>query len=503
MTLHPSLQNEPSDLVGGQFLPIAGNEIVSTNPARPAEVLWSGTPVLSHVDIAVKAARAALPVWSQWPIEKRIAVLRRYQVIVARRKQEIGELICDETGKAMWDSQAEAGILAGKVDITLDDSEFGGFGRVKEFSFNLSESRIGRCNYKPHGVMAVIGPYNFPAHLPNGHIVPALLMGNTVILKPSEKTPATGQALVEMFHEALEAEGAPAGVVNLVQGGPQTAIKLTTNPDIDGILFTGSWPVGRKILEANLDHPGKMVALELGGNNPAVVMPDAHLEQAVIEVVRAAFVTTGQRCTCTRRLIVHEDIAERFTAAVVKAASALVVGDPRSEKPVFIGPLISEVARGTVLAFQAKLIESGAESLLKAEPRSTDGSTEGHYITPGILRVDRFSATDSCDAGCDMEVFGPLLRITTVASLDEAIEQANATRYGLAASIFTTDPESQRRFVAAMSTRGPQVQAASCRLAAWDSPGTIAPPDRSASTTAHSRSLQWLRAATAPCCHRA
>jgi succinylglutamic semialdehyde dehydrogenase len=448
MSFHPSLHHVPSDLVAGKFIPIAGNEITSINPASPAENLWTGTPVLDHVDKAVAAAREALPRWSQWPIEKRIAVLRRYQSIVAQRKLEIGELICDETGKAMWDSQAEAGILAGKVDITLDDSEYGGFGRVKDYKFNLSESRIGACNYKPHGVMAVIGPYNFPAHLPNGHIVPALLMGNTVVLKPSEKTPATGQALIEMFHEALEAEGAPAGVVNLVQGGPQTAIKLTTHTDVDGILFTGSWPVGRKILESNLDSPGRMVALELGGNNPTVVMPDAHLEQAAIEVVRAAFVTTGQRCTCTRRLIVHDDIADRFTAAIVKAAKHLVVGDPRSVEPVFIGPLISAEARDSVLAFQDRLIESGAESLLTAEPRSTDGSQDGYYITPAILKVANFTAADSDDAGCDMEVFGPLLRVATVKSLDEAIEQANATRYGLAASIFTTDSEAQRRFVA-------------------------------------------------------
>ncbi len=448
MGFHSSLRNAPSDLIAGKFVPLSGDEITSTNPAHPDRKLWSGSPVIGHVNEAVAAARAALPIWSQWPIEKRIAVLRRYQTIVAQRKQEIGELICDETGKAMWDSQAEAGILAGKVDITLDDSENGGFGRVKDYRFNLTESRIGACNYKPHGVMAVIGPYNFPAHLPNGHIVPALVMGNTVVLKPSEKTPATGQALIEMFHEALEAEGAPAGVVNLVQGGPQTAVKLTTHTDIDGILFTGSWPVGRKILEANLDNPGRMVALELGGNNPTVVMPDAHLEQAAIEVVRASFVTTGQRCTCTRRLIVHEDIAERFTSAIVKAAKQLVVGDPRSEDPVFIGPLVSAEARDAVLAFQKRLVDSGAELLLEAEPRSTDGSTDGYYITPAVLKVDRFVAEDSNDAGCDMEVFGPLLRVTTVASLDEAIEQANATRYGLAASIFTTNTEAQKRFVA-------------------------------------------------------
>ncbi len=445
---HPGLKHEPSDLIAGQFRALPGDTIKSVNPARLSQTIWQGTPVLAHVDEAVAGARKALAIWSQWPIEKRIAVLRRYQAIASDRKQLVGELICDETGKALWDSLAEAGILAGKVDITLDDSEFGGFHRVKPYGFEITPSRTGQCQYRPHGVMAVIGPYNFPAHLPNGHIVPALLMGNTIVLKPSEKAPGAGQALVEMLSEALQAEGAPPGVINLVQGGAETAVKLTSHSDIDGILFTGSWPVGRKILEANLDHPGRIVALELGGNNPTVVMPDAHLEQAAIEVVRASFVTTGQRCTCTRRLIVHESIAARFTHAVVEAARHLVVGDPRSEKPVFIGPLISGAAREAVLAFQDKLIAGGGEPLLRCEPRSTDGSTDGHYITPGVIRVDRFIADDSDDCGCDQEVFGPLLRVASVRNLDEAIQQANATRYGLASAIFTTDPQAQRRFIA-------------------------------------------------------
>ncbi len=445
---HEALKHAPSDLIAGQFRSLSGDSIRSTNPAQPSRAIWQGSPVPTHVDEAVAAARKALPVWSQWPIERRIAVLRRFQSIATERKQQMGELICDETGKALWDSLAEAGILAGKVDITLDDSEFGGFHRVKPYGFDITASRTGQCHYRPHGVMAVIGPYNFPMHLPNGHIVPALLMGNTIVLKPSEKAPATGQALVEMLSEALEAEGAPPGVVNLVQGAAETAVKLTAHADIDGILFTGSWPVGRKILEANLDHPGRIVALELGGNNPTVVMPDAHLEQSAIEVVRASFITTGQRCTCTRRLIVHEAIADRFIHAVVEAAKRIVVGDPRSEKPVFIGPLISAQARDAVMSFHEKLIASGGEALLRCEPRSTDGSTDGHYITPGVIRVKRFVADDSDDCGCDQEVFGPILRVTTVKNLDEAIQQANATRYGLASAIFTTNPDAQKRFIA-------------------------------------------------------
>ncbi|MEO1583089.1 MAG: aldehyde dehydrogenase family protein [Planctomycetota bacterium] len=446
---HPALQNEPSDLIGGEFRSIRGDGIRSLNPARPAETIYGFDPNIDHVDQAVASASAAGRVWARWPMERRIAVLRRYQALCAERKDSLGSLICDETGKAMWDSMAEAGILAGKVDITLDDSEHGGLRRVTGYDVPLTDTRTGRCSFRPHGVMAVIGPYNFPAHLPNGHIIPALATGNTVVFKPSEKTPAVGQALVEMLDEALRAEGAPAGVVNLVQGGPETAIRLTTHAGIDGILFTGSWPVGRKILESNLDRPGRIVALEMGGNNPAIVMPDANMRQAAIEVTRGAFITTGQRCTCTRRLIVHESVADQFVAAVCKIAGNLVVAHPRSEHPVFMGPIVSADARDAVLAFQERLVEDGATTLLASTTRSLDAEgDDGYYVTPGVLEIERFVADESRDAGCDLEVFGPLLRVCRVGSLDDAIEQANATRFGLASSIFTTDPESRARFLA-------------------------------------------------------
>jgi succinylglutamic semialdehyde dehydrogenase len=291
--------------------------------------------------------------------------------------------------------------------------------------------------------MGVVGPYNFPAHLPNGHIVPALLTGNTVVFKPSDKAPAVGQMLTEMLDEALSESGAPVGVVNLVQGKAEVASALVNHDGLDGVLFTGSWPVGRKILESNLDRPGRVIALEMGGNNPAVVMPDADLFQAVVEIVRCAFNTTGQRCTSTRRLIVHETVADRLIPAIVKAASSLVIGDPKSGRPVFMGPIISEQARDAVFEAQRRFAASGGRVILESTPVP---GLDGWYLTPSIVMVERF-AIDVDDCGCDEEVFGPLLRITTVKSLDDAIEQANATRYGLSASIFTADANSQERFL--------------------------------------------------------
>ena len=449
---HPSLRHDPCDLIGGEFAPIPGDALRSHNPARPAETVWAGSPKTEHVDRAVAAARSAFAQWSRAPIAHRAEALRAYQALCRARAAEITALIRDEVGKAEWESGQEAAALAGKVDITLDESDMGARRRVSEIQLALTETRRGVCRFRPHGVMAVIGPFNFPAHLPNGHIVPALLLGNTIVLKPSDKTPAVGQMMGELFHEALASVGAPAGVVNVVQGGAAPSVRLTTHVGIDGVLFTGSWRVGRRILEANLDHPGRIIALEMGGNNPAIVMDDADLRQAVLECARAAFNTTGQRCTCTRRIIVHEKVADRFMDALVKVASGLRIGAPDDPDPVFMGPIIREEARSAALAFVDDLARSGGEVALA--PRALDDvahGADGHFVSPGIVRVDRFSRADTGpghDAGCDVEVFGPVVRIAVVSNYEDAIAQANATRYGLASSIFTTNAETVERFLA-------------------------------------------------------
>lgn len=449
LSTHPSLANPPCDVIGGRVTALTGDAIRSTNPARPSETVWLGSPRLEHVDHAVKEAKRALKAWSRTAREDRFAALRRFARIANDRKAHLAALIRDETGKPQWDAEGEAGVIGAKVDITLDSTEHGALRRVTDYAVRLSDSRTGACRFRPHGVMAVVGPYNFPAHLPNGHIVPALAMGNTIVFKPSDKAPACGQMLVEML---LEAEF-PEGVINMVHGGADVATKLVSHREVDGVLFTGSWPVGRKILEANLDQPHKIVALEMGGNNAAIVMPDCDLKQAVIECVRSAFVTTGQRCTCTRRIIVHKEIADRFIAAFCKAASNLLIGDPRgvgldgSREQVFMGPLISEQARTQVGEFFQSIVNAGGRALV--QPTLIDDPSGGHYISPGVVLVDRFTLGEdaSRDAGCDLEVFGPIVRILVTGTLDDAIEQANATKYGLAASIFTKDEEAVERFL--------------------------------------------------------
>ncbi len=449
---HASLKHAPCNLIGGRAIPLPREAIRSHNPARPDERIWTGSPILAHADDAVAAARAALAEWRHWPLDRRIGILRAYQRLVAAKQEAIASLICDEAGKVLWEARQEAALLGAKVEITLNETPIEGpMSRIKGFELALGPGRAGRCFFRQHGVMSVIGPFNFPMHLPNGHIVPALAAGNTVVLKPSEKTPACGQMLGELFLEALAEAGAPSGVVNVVQGGADVATRLVSHEHVDGILFTGSWPVGRRILEMNLDTPGRICALEMGGNNAAVVLDDADLKKAVLECARASFATAGQRCTCTRRIIVQESIAERFIPAFCKTASALVIGDTRADHPVFMGPLIRAEARDAALRFFSAAARSASRILI--EPRLIDdlpnAGASGHYMSPGALLVDRFTLSDSpeSDAGCDVEAFGPIVRISTVRTLDDAIEQANTTRYGLAASLFSKRPENAERFL--------------------------------------------------------
>ncbi len=423
----------PADFIDGRRIAIPGDAILTRNPARPSEIVWSGSPNPAHVDLAVTAARKALPAWAALSREQRGAYLKKWKQATAANAERLARLLTRENGKTLAEARLEASALGGKVDITLDPE--GALRRVTPESLTLSDTRTGRCLFRPHGVMAVIGPFNFPAHLPNGHWVPALLLGNTIVFKPSEKTAAVGQLLAELWEEV----GLPPGVFNLVHGAAPVASALVNHDGLDGILFTGSWPVGRRILEANLDRPGRMIALEMGGNNPAVIMADCNLRQAVMECVRAAFATTGQRCTCTRRIIVADSIADRFIDAFAKTAANIRVGPGDAEPAPFCGPLISEAAVSAVLEFQQALLQRGGRIVLEARRPTELG--EGHFITPGAVRVPRFEMEHDC------EIFGPLVQISTAGDLDDALAQANATQFGLAASIFTADRSAAERFL--------------------------------------------------------
>jgi succinylglutamic semialdehyde dehydrogenase len=412
----------PANLIDGRWHPLDAEraDVTSVNPARPDDVVWSARSQLGAVDAAVVAARRALPAWRMAGTEVRVAALKRFAAVVSARAEDIARAITREMGKTLAESRLEAKLLADKVAITLSETCQA---RVRPWEFAVAPTRAGRCSFRSHGVMAVLGPFNFPAHLPNGHWVPALLLGNTIVFKPSERTPLVGQLMAE----CMQAAELPAGVFNLVQGGPAVAKALVVHEGLDGILFTGSWPVGRSIMQANLDRPGRLLALEMGGSNAAIVLDDAHRRQAVLECVRASFATTGQRCTCTRRIVVQESAAPWFIPAFCRMASTLLVGDGDGAAPAFMGPLATEAARHAALEFQAAAVSRGATILLRAAALDRPG----WFMTPGVLTWPRLTLEQ------DGEVFAPIVQLAVAANDDDALEQANASRFGLAASVFT------------------------------------------------------------------
>jgi succinylglutamic semialdehyde dehydrogenase len=370
------------------------------------------------VAAAVARARAAFPAWRDAGLEARAAVARRFAAIAGERVEELARLIAREVGKALWDARAEASLLAPKVDATLGDG--------LRYVAPIEPAPGQRATYRPRGVLAVYGPFNFPAHLPNGHLVPALVTGNCAVLKPSELTPAVGAWLVARWREA----GLPEGVLELVQGQAETGATLAAHPDVDGILFTGSYPTARAIREATLDQPGKLLALELGGSNPLIVCEDADLELALAETALSIAATTGQRCTCARRLFVararEAELAERLTAVL----SGLRVGPPL-EDGVFMGPLVSTQAHARLLRAREQSLEAGGERLPVAQPELPPPYTGAGLVRyPGLAQIHPIQRE---------ETFGPEAALYAFDDLDEAIAAANDSDYGLAAAVMTRD----------------------------------------------------------------
>lgn len=407
--------------INGQWIADPDSErlIESSNPAT-GELLWSGMAAGSTVvDQAFDAAKHAFPAWARLDVEQRVAILKRYQEILKQRKAELAELISRETGKQLWEATTEAATMIGKIDLSI--SSF-------EQRTGTSEKDLAGVNakltHRPHGVMLVLGPYNFPGHLPNGHIVPALIAGNTVVFKPSELTPLVGQTMVEYLNEA----GLPAGVVNLVQGDGKTGMLLSSHSAADGLLFTGSSKTGIALHAQFGGQPGKMLALEMGGNNPLIVAEVDDLAAAVYNTIQSAFITSGQRCTCARRLIlVRNDDNRAFVDALVEATKAIRVAMPDDDPDAFFGPVISNQVADMLMSAQQEFIAQGAKPLVSMRRPESNMP----LIYPGILDV-----TDVADRS-DEELFGPLLQLIWVDDFEQAIQEANNTKYGLAAGMLT------------------------------------------------------------------
>jgi succinylglutamic semialdehyde dehydrogenase len=415
------------DFIDGRFvLGDATGEIDRRSPADLDDHVGTFPVAAPHLDAAVAAARRAQPAWERTPLTERAALLRRLGDELARRAETLVALLGREVGKPAWEARTEVAALGAKIQITLDE----GMALVRGFS--LDGGRL-ETRYRPHGVLAVLGPFNFPLHLPHGHIVPALATGNTVVCKPSDVAPASAQ----VYAEAFESAGFPPGVFNLVQGGGPEGAALASHADLDGVLFTGSYEVGVAIRKANLHRPGRLLALELGGKNAAIVLADAPLAKALHDVLYSGFVTAGQRCTAVSRVVVERPIAPEFLERLVAGARRLVVGRP-TDPAVFMGPLSTEAGLAKFREAQEAAARESAETLL--ESGVPELSVRGYYATPAVHLV---RMPDPASRYQTAEIFGPDLAVTIADDADHAAALADATPYGLAATVFTT---SEARF---------------------------------------------------------
>ncbi len=401
------------------------SEIISFEPATGAE-LWRAA--VGDVDAEVAAARSGWATWAARPLTYRIETLRRFANVVRSRHEAFADVIARETGKPLWEARTEVDTVMAKVDISVSAYA----DRTAQRRLDAPMGSRMAVRHKPHGVLAVLGPYNFPAHLPNGHIVPALIAGNAVVFKPSEKTPASGAFLVDCYRAA----GVPEECIRLVIGGPDEGRALAGHDGIDGLLFTGSARTGLALNRAFAEKPEKILALEMGGNNPIIVWDTPDLYAASIIIIQSAFTTAGQRCTAARRLIVDQKLFDPLMEQLDKLISRLIVGAPHDDPAPYMGPVIdNEVADQLSESFLALLMRGGRpiRHLQRTQP-------DRPFLLPGVIDMTEASERP------DMELFGPILQVVRTDTFDEAIAEANNTRYGLSASLISQTPGLYDRF---------------------------------------------------------
>jgi acyl-CoA reductase-like NAD-dependent aldehyde dehydrogenase/4-aminobutyrate aminotransferase-like enzyme/ribosomal protein S18 acetylase RimI-like enzyme len=411
------------NFINGAFIAPCGTAVVSRNPAADGAVVFETGMVLAAAGDAVRAAAAAQPAWGRYPLAERAGALDRFKQAISARADALADAIVLETGKLRSEARAEIQTLINRFDLARAAVAAEATGRQVAPGEQL--------RYQPLGVVGVIGPFNFPLHLCHAHVIPALLTGNTVVVKPSDLTPLCGQR----YAEAAQAADLPPGVFNLVIGTGELGAALLDQPALRGLCFTGSWATGRRILGATLDRPEVLVALELGGKNTCVVLDDCAVRQAVHEVVVGGYLSAGQRCTGTERVLVHRKIADRFLAALAAVVRELPFGHP-DDPAVFAGPLVSQAALARVDAALDAARRAGAEPIVpgKRLPGGFYRTASLHRLADGVHHAPGYT---------DLEVFGPDLCVEVVDSDDEAIAVIEASPYGFANAVFTG---SQARF---------------------------------------------------------
>lgn len=415
--------------INGSWQQGNGSKLTSICPVTQKSV-WSGDSATAEdVNSAIIAARNAFSSWKKRSIDDRKSIVRRFAELLGENKEHFAQCIGRETGKPLWESRTEVAAMIGKIEISIKAYE-------DRTGVQENDGAAGHTvlRHRPHGVVAVFGPYNFPGHLPNGHIVPALISGNTIVFKPSELTPMVAEETIRLWHQA----GIPSGVLNLVQGAKETGIALAAHDQIDGLFFTGSSGTGHILHKQFGGRPDKILALEMGGNNPLIVDHPGDVEAAVHHTIMSAFVSAGQRCTCARRLLVPSGAeGDAFIERLADVASRLKVDAFDAEDQPFMGALISIDAAKGLLDAQNSLLEAGATAILSMQQIKPDAA----MLTPGILDVT--NVTDFPDE----EHFGPLLKVIRYESFEQAIELANRTSFGLSAGLISDDRALYEQFI--------------------------------------------------------
>jgi succinylglutamic semialdehyde dehydrogenase len=414
--------------IDGKWLEGSGSTFESRNPVTQ-EIVWQGhSASAADVDRAVRAARKAFPTWADLAVAERENIVKEFARLLGEHKSAIAHTIGRETGKPLWEALTEVTTMAAKIDISIKSYH-------ERTGTKSAPQPDGAAvlRHRPHGVVAVFGPYNFPGHLPNGHIVPALLAGNTVVFKPSELAPASAEATVKIWAQA----GLPTGVLNLVQGARDTGVALANHHEIDGLFFTGSSATGNAIHQQFSGQPNKILALEMGGNNALIVGDVANIDAAVHHIIQSAFISAGQRCTCARRLFVQAgDTGDKLLRRLVDVAARLKVGAFDDEPPPFMGAVVSVNAANKLLLAQTELLNRGAKSLLPMKLLKPQTA----LLSAGIVDIT------GIDDIADEEHFGPLLQVIRYRKFDEAILLSNRTRYGLAAGLLSDDKLQYQQF---------------------------------------------------------
>lgn len=407
--------------IDGQWLAGAGENMVSVDPAKNQEIWHGQAATAEQVDAAMQAARKAFPAWSRMSFADRLAIVQKFSQLLEENKEALALVIAKDTGKPLWETRTEVAAMIGKAAI----SERAYHERTGVVENDMPGAKAF-IRHKPHGVVAVFGPYNFPGHLPNGHIIPALLAGNVVVFKPSELTPYVAEETVKLWQKA----GLPAGVLNLVQGFVTTGKALTSHTEMDGLFFTGSSTTGKLLHEQFGGRPDKILALEMGGNNALIVKGVSDVDAAVHNIVQSAFVTSGQRCTCSRRVFIENNAnGDAILQRLLEVTKNIQVGVYDAEAQPFMGAMISAKAAAGMVSAQQQLVANGAEVLVEMQ----QADSEKGFVTPGILDVTHIREMP------DEEHFGPLLKVYRYTDFDAAIAEANNTRFGLSAGLLADE----------------------------------------------------------------